>query len=252
MDILILNASIIVVGLILGSFINVLSHRIPREMPVFFSRSQCPHCNTIIPLYRNIPIITYILQMGHCHNCKKSISVQYPIIESLMGLILYLGFNNNWLIDEYILFIWASCLLVTITIIDSKTLTIPLILIALLFSGEIIFMIFNLDKIYEMLLGLLFGLGYLGFTFLITSIIYKKETLGYGDLLLISLIGLWIGPINILVCIFLSSIIGIIIWVQRYYQKVDNQKLPFGSYLSLNGIFLKILDIDFISYMNLL
>ena len=95
------------------------------------------------------------------------------------------------------------------------------------------------------------GLGYLGLTFLITAIIYKKQTLGYGDLLLISLIGLWIGPINILICIFLSSILGITIWIIKSYQKVNNEKLPFGTYLSLNAILLKILNIDFISYISL-
>ena len=101
-----------------------------------------------------------------------------------------------------------------------------------------------------MLFGLLFGLGYLGSTFLITTAIYKKETLGYGDLFLVSLIGMWIGPINILICIFLSSVMGIIIWIIKYFQKIDNQKLPFATYLSINGILLKILNINFILYIN--
>tara|TARA_B100000401_G_scaffold355057_1_gene252588 strand:+ start:340 stop:648 length:309 start_codon:yes stop_codon:yes gene_type:complete len=102
-----------------------------------------------------------------------------------------------------------------------------------------------------MLLGLFLGFGYLGLTFIITSIIYKKQTLGYGDLLLISVLGLWLGPINILICIFLSSILGILLWVVKSYQKADNEKLPFGTYLSLNAILLKIININFISYINL-
>tara|TARA_Y100000996_G_C22390223_1_gene588845 strand:- start:11 stop:349 length:339 start_codon:yes stop_codon:yes gene_type:complete len=112
-------------------------------------------------------------------------------------------------------------------------------------------MIANAENIYNILLGAFVGLGYLGLTFLITTIIYKKQTLGYGDLLLISLIGLWIGPINILICIFLSSILGIIIWIIKTYQKDNHEKLPFGTYLSLNAILLKILNIDFISYIYL-
>ena len=65
MNTLILNLMIIITGLIIGSFINVLSYRIPKDLPIMFSRSICPKCNTLIPLYRNIPIITYILQMGN-------------------------------------------------------------------------------------------------------------------------------------------------------------------------------------------
>ena len=245
------NIAIICVGLIIGSFINVLAYRIPKNMPVILSRSKCPKCDISIPLYRNIPIFTYILQQGKCHSCFKKISLQYPIIELLTAIIFFCGFNIHLNLNEYILFLWVTSLLISIAIIDQKTLTIPLQLIILLFIGEIVFMIFNVSDIYTMIIGLFFGLGYLGITFLITSIIYKKQTLGYGDLLLISLIGLWIGPVNILICIFLSSIIGIIIWTIRFYQKNDNQKLPFGTYLSLSGIFLKILNIDFISYINL-
>ena len=111
-------------------------------------------------------------------------------------------------------------------------------------------MITNIESIYHMILGLFLGLGYLGITFLITSLIYKKQTLGYGDLLLISLIGLWIGPINILICIFLSSVFGILVWFIKASNEGSNYKLPFGTYLSINGIILKILNIDFISYMS--
>ena len=94
MDISILNLIIIITGLIFGSFINVLSYRLPENIPVIFSRSFCPECNTAIPLYRNIPIITYILQKGKCHNCKKTINIQYPLIELLTTLIFYFGLKN--------------------------------------------------------------------------------------------------------------------------------------------------------------
>tara|TARA_Y100000996_G_scaffold44830_1_gene30972 strand:+ start:1709 stop:2464 length:756 start_codon:yes stop_codon:yes gene_type:complete len=251
MEIAILNITVIVIGLILGSFINVLAYRLPNDMPVILSRSQCPKCNTTIPLYRNIPIITYLLQTGKCHNCNQPISLQYPIIEFLTAIVLLLGFNNDWSNNEYILFIWSSCILITISIIDFKTFTIPLKLIMLFLIGELFFMITAPTNIENMLLGLFLGLGYLGTTFIITSIIYKKQTLGYGDLLLISVIGLWIGPVNILICIFLSSILGITLWVIKSYQKIDNEKLPFGTYLSLNAILLKLININFISYMSL-
>ena len=250
MNFIILDLSIIISGLIIGSFINVLAYRTPRGISVTLSRSICPKCNINIPLYRNIPIITYIIQQGKCHNCNKSISFQYPLIEFITACIFYFGFKNNLLLNEYILFIWVSSILLAISIIDFKTLTIPLKLIIALLLGELVFMVSNIDSIYNMMLGLFLGLGYLGITFLITSLIYKKQTLGYGDLLLISLIGLWIGPINILICIFLSSAFGILVWFFKASNEVSDYKLPFGTYLSINGIILKILNIDFISYMN--
>ena len=164
MEIVILNITVIVIGLILGSFINVLAYRLPNDMPVILSRSQCPKCNITIPLYRNIPIITYLVQTGKCHNCKQPISLQYPIIEFLTAIVLLLGLNNDWPNNEYILFIWSSCILITISIIDYKTFTIPLKLIMLFLIGELIFMITNPANIENMLLGLFLGLGYLGTT----------------------------------------------------------------------------------------
>ena len=152
--------------------------------------------------------------------------------------------TKGWKIDEYILFLWMSSILITTSIIDLKTLTIPLSLIIFILIGELIFLFINLELWKEMLLGLMFGLLYLGIPFLITSVIYKKQTLGYGDLLLISLIGLWLGPINILICIFLSCILGLTVWIIKYFNKSDNNKLPLGTYLSINAILLKILSLD--------
>jgi len=249
-----INLIIIAIGLIIGSFINVLSYRIPKKLPIMFSRSICPKCESLIPLYRNIPIITYILQKRRCHHCNASISIQYPLIELTTSVIFFLGMTNiPQVIGEQILFLWISTLLITISIIDLRTFTIPLSLLFYILIGEIVFLLLNLYKTEYMLSGLMFGLGYLGMTFLITSIIYKKETLGYGDLLLISLIGLWIGPINILICIFLSSLTGIIIWGIKRLNKVEVTKLPFGTYLSVNAILLKIIHLDsyVLSYLNL-
>jgi len=204
----------------------------------------------IIPLYRNIPIITYIIQKGKCHQCHCPINISYPAIELITAIIFLLGLNNSTSPAEYILFLWISSILISISIIDYKIFIIPISLLFLILIGEISFLMINLNKLSYMISGMLFGLGYLGLTFLITSIIYKKQTLGYGDLLLISLIGLWLGPINILICIFLSAIIGITIWIMKYFNNKNNEKLPFGSYLSISAIFLKILNIDFILYIN--
>ena len=250
MDYLLLsNLSIIASGLIIGSFINVVAYRIPQNLPIVFSRSMCPSCNEQIPLYRNIPIITYIIQRGRTNCCNTSMSIQYPVIECLTSIIFLLGFNN-YTNDEYLLFLWISSILIIISIIDYKTLKIPLILSVYIFFAEILFLIQNINNYIIMLWGLLFGISYLGVTFIITSLIYQKQTLGYGDLILIGLLGAWLGPINILICIFISAIIGVIIWLIKYFKNESNNKLPLGTYLSVSAIIIKILNLDFISYIN--
>jgi len=249
MNSFIFNFIIIIIGLIVGSFINVLVYRLPKKLPIIFSRSICPKCKSIIPLHRNIPIITYIIQNGKCHKCNESISFNYPLIEFITGFTFFIGINN-YFIQEYILFLWISSILITISIIDLKTLTIPLSLLLFMLIGYMIFLFLNPDSFTIMLWGFIFGLGYLGITFIITSIIYKKQTLGYGDLLLISLIGLWLGPIDVIICIFLSALAGIIIWITRYFNGLEKTKLPFGAYLSLNAILLKILNLNIMSYMK--
>ena len=251
MDLTLINITIVTCGLITGSFINVISYRIPKNLPIVFSRSMCPKCNYSIPLYRNIPIITYLLQIGKCYNCNKRISIQYLIIEIITPIIFLLGIKNNSGC-EYYLFLWMSSILIIISLIDYKTFTIPLSLMLYMLLGQLVFIILDIDlyQIKNMLLGLFLGLTYLGLTFIITSMIYKKQTLGYGDLLLISIIGLWLGPINILICIFLSAIIGLLIWFINYFRNIKEEKIPFGTCLAFSSILLKIINLDFISYMT--
>ena len=236
--------AIIILGLIIGSFINVLSYRLPKNLPIVLSRSFCPNCKTNIPLYRNIPILTYILQTGKCHNCKQIINLQYPIVELLTSIIFCLGFMQSWEISNYIIFLFISSILITVSIIDFKTFTIPLSLIVFLMILDLIFIYLNLDSKKDMLLGFTVGIGYLGIPFIITSLIYKKQTLGYGDLLLIGLLGVWLGLINIFLCILISCIIGLLIWAIQYLIGKPVNKLPFGTYLSLTAIALKIAGIN--------
>ena len=185
-----------------------------------------------------------MLQNGKCHQCKKIISIQYPLVELLIPVIFYFGFIRGWETPDYITFLFISSILITISIIDFKTFTIPLSLIICLMITESVFIYYNLESLKDMFLGFMFGVSYLGIPFVITSVIYKKQTLGYGDLLLVSLLGIWIGLINILLCIFIACVLGIFIWIGNRLWKNENVKLPFGTYLSMSAILLKILDIN--------
>ncbi len=225
-----------ILGTIFGSFLNVVIYRIPNQLSIIQPRSHCPNCKKIIPFYRNIPIISFLIQRGKCNNCNKSISCIYLLTEFIIGIIFLIGFHYFEPIES-ITFILVSSLLYSISIIDYKYYIIPLelsffILIALL--SNIILSSNSLFYIY----GFLVGLGYLLFVYTITWIVTKKEPLGLGDIQLIALLGLWLGPLKILITIFLSACIGIFYWIILYFIKgyKKNRKLPFGTFLSLSAI----------------
>ena len=237
-------------GIIFGSFLNVLSYRIPLKKSFIFSRSKCPNCETIIPLYRNIPIFSFLIQLGKCHQCSKKISIHYPLVELLCGFLWY------WAISQYpfnkaFLFIIMTHILIVISFIDYQIMEIEPKLI--LFSILVLFVhgVFNPNEIKNILLGSLVGFSYLGSIFLITSILFKKETMGLGDLQLIIILGGWLGPGNILLSIFLASVVGIMIWIilNKFYNYGANKQMPFAPQLSLSSIVTYMLNIDVFNYI---
>ena len=149
----------LVLGLSVGSFINVIIYRVPRGISLVKPGSQCPKCNFPIPLYSNIPIFSFVFQLGKCANCKKSISLRYPIVESLIGFLWswgYLSFTNF----ENGLFILISTILVIIAFIDLDTMQIPLTFIAIASIGIIIHEYFLMDNLQYVVHGFIAGVGY--------------------------------------------------------------------------------------------
>jgi len=190
----------------------------------------------MIPFYRNIPIISFLIQKGKCNQCNKSISFIYPLTEFIIGIIFLIGFHYFQYV-EFISFILVSSLLYAISIIDYKYYIIPLELSFFTLLALLPNMIFSSNPLYY-IYGLLVGLGYLLFIYTVTWVITKKEPLGLGDIQLIALLGLWLGPLKILITIFLSACIGIFYWIILYFIKghEKNRKLPFGTFLSLSAI----------------
>src|SRR4030067_113358 len=108
----------VVFGAIVGSFLNVCILRLPREESIVTPGSHCPHCNKPIRFYDNIPLISYLFLMGRCRNCKRSISVQYPLVEGITAigsLLLFLRYGLSWSYLFYFSFVAA---LIVITVID--------------------------------------------------------------------------------------------------------------------------------------
>jgi len=225
-----------IIGTIFGSFLNVIIYRIPNQISIIKPRSHCPKCKKMIPFYRNIPIISFLIQRGKCNQCNKSISFIYPLTEFIIGIIFLIGFHYFQYV-EFISFILVSSLLYAISIIDYKYYIIPLELSFFTLLALLPNIIFSSNPLFY-IYGLLVGLGYLLFIYTVTWVITKKEPLGLGDIQLIALLGLWLGPLKILITIFLSACIGIFYWIILYFIKghEKNRKLPFGTFLSLSAI----------------
>lgn len=225
-------------GLIWGSFFNVCILRIPDEKSLI-PGSHCPKCKRAIPFYLNVPVLSYLLLRGRCRNCKKAISIQYPLVELVtagmfLGLFHQYGFGLQWLGFT------AFCsLLLVISVIDlyhqiiPDELSLPGIVIGFLFTwltGELAW--------WDSLGGLLAGGG----VFLAIAFLYEKlagrEGLGGGDVKLLAMIGAWLGLRSILVVIIISCSLGSVIGIGVMWFRGRDLKyaIPFGPFLAVGAI----------------
>lgn len=245
----------LVLGASLGSFVNVLVARLPHQLSVVRPRSRCPQCLTPIAWYDNIPILSYLLLLGRCRFCKKSIPMRYVLIEVLTtGLFaaLLMRFDVHWP-----LLIWwpLTVGLMAVTFLDidywwvPDIITYPLILWVLAVQC-----VANPAKIGSTLWGLLPALMLWGMGWLYAWI-SKKEGMGFGDIKLLALLGLALGLSDALTLLMLASIQGAILGAiilatggHRDAQSRDAQKpaalaeddwvpdphaVPFGPFLTL-------------------
>ena len=239
-----------ILGSIFGSFLNVLIYRVPNNLSIVLPRSFCPHCKNTIPFYRNIPIFSFLIQLGKCADCNKRISPSYLITEILTGLIFVIGLNG-FTIPESIQFILVSSLLLAISIIDHKYYIIPFQISLTILFILIPYTIFYSNAMYH-IYGMLIGLSYLLFIFIITWIATKKQPIGFGDIQLVILLGLWLGPMKILLTIFFAACLGILYWIILLlisgYKK--DRKLPFGTFLSISSIIVYMIPLNWDLFLN--
>jgi len=248
-------------GLFVGSFLNVVIHRLPRMMEhdwhaqaaelrgeeppagerfnLATPRSRCPHCGHQITLLENIPLVSYLVLRGRCGHCGAGISKRYPIVEAVSALLSayaawHFGFGAAAL--GALLFVWA---MVALTFIDLDTQLLPDdITLPLLWLG----LAFNLGDTYTNLPAAVIGAmaGYLALwsVFWLFKLATGKEGMGYGDFKLLAAIGAWLGwqmlPLTILLSSLVGAVVGIVlIAVARHGRNVP---IPFGPYLAAAGL----------------
>jgi len=249
-----------ILGLLVGSFLNVVIYRLPIMMeqdwkaqcdelnnqtsevvtPFTLSvpRSRCPHCNHAITALENIPVISYLFLGGKCKQCKAPISKRYPLIEALTGLlsgIVAWHFGFDWACLGALLLTWS---LITLTFIDIDHQLLPdSITLPLLWLG----IIFNLFTVYTDLTSSVIGAiaGYLSLWLVFHGfkLVTGKEGMGYGDFKLLAALGAWFGWLILPSVILLSSLVGAIVGISLivFRQHQRNIPIPFGPYLAAAG-----------------
>lgn len=232
---------LVVFGILIGSFLNVLILRLPLEENVTVERSRCPNCKKNIFWYENIPVISYILLKGRCSGCKTKISLQYPIVEIISGIVAFLLLPQDFSIEAIILFFFYlsiySCFLVHF-IIDIRHQILPdeiNIYLAVLFF---VYGILHLSW-QNMLLGAGIGLFFpLGVTYLFLKI-RGVVGMGGGDIKLFAALGILLGPLGIFYNIFLSCMLGSVVTIVLILSKRINKDTPFafGPYILIVATF---------------
>ena len=270
LDPTVLVVASLVFGLLIGSFLNVVIHRLPIMMerdwrlqcaelaassaqpgaavlpaPTFEPlsllkpRSRCPHCGHQIGALENIPILSYLLLKGRCKGCGKPISLRYPLVEAITGLLFgYAAWRYGFTlaIAGALVFIAA---MIALTFIDFDTQLLPDdITLPLIWAGLLI----NLNGTFAPLSSAVIGAaaGYLALwlVFWAFKLATGKEGMGYGDFKLLAAIGAWFGwqmlPLVILMSSFVGAFVGIVLIVLARHGR--NVPIPFGPYLAAAGI----------------
>jgi leader peptidase (prepilin peptidase)/N-methyltransferase len=225
-------------GLSVGSFLNVCVHRLPRRQSLVHPGSRCPHCGYVLRWYDNIPVVSYLLLRGRCRKCGGAIAIRYPALE-LATLVLFLvhGAVFGWsaLLVVRLLF---ACAMVVLFAIDLEhhllpdAVTLPGIVAGLLFSTVLP------PGIVSALLGMLIGGGVL---WLIGEAYFRyagQEGMGGGDVKMLAMIGAFLGWKLVLVTLVLSSVAGSLIGVFVIVLKRGGMKyaLPYGTFLALGAL----------------
>lgn len=258
----------IVIGLIFGSFLNVVIHRLPKMLIAEWSQdcvnflgeqdkkfnyktsattspynlaipaSSCPNCNHKISALENIPVLSYLFLKGRCSECKTGISIRYPLIELLSGVLTLIVILQYGLTFQALFALLLTWNLIALSGIDfdhqylPDSLTLPFIWLGLFLNT------FNLyTDLNSAVVGAIGGYLSLWTIYHLFKLITKKEGMGFGDFKLLAIFGAWFGWQSLAAIIMLSSIAGAIIGIGLILFKKQSfsKKIPFGPYLAIAG-----------------
>jgi leader peptidase (prepilin peptidase) / N-methyltransferase len=230
-------------GLSLGSFVNVCAYRLPRGLSVVGLRSSCPHCKKELSWFELIPVLSFIVTLGKCKRCGERISIIYPIVEILAAIIVVAAFVQNGISLRTFELLVFSLLMLTIAIIDWKHLIIPnQLVITGLITGILLKGIFGGTVLIDCLISSVISFLVLLAIMLLGNFLLKKESMGMGDVKLAAVIGLFLGLWNFLIALWFAAILGMlyvliksfILYLSSHNLSSQNlNKVPFGSFMAI-------------------
>lgn len=230
-------------GAIVGSFLNVCIHRMPRELSVVLPRSFCPQCKAMIPWYWNIPLLSYLLLRGRCFRCRRSIAFRYFLVELVTALMAWLLWRQYGFSAEFAISAVFFALILVATVTDFETGLIPdeitiggmVLGLALSVTGHGHFTQAHwYQKLLASLVGLVAGGGILFLVGWLGKLCFRKESMGGGDVKLLAMIGAFVGATKAGLIFFLAPFpaLPFALW-QRFVKKEET--IPFGPFLALTG-----------------
>ncbi len=248
-------------GLLVGSFLNVVIHRIPKMMQresdnyvaqesgkepphtdrynLMVPRSACPHCGHQITAMENIPVISWLALRGKCRKCKAPISPRYPAVELLTGVlagVLVWTFGSGLAGLATLLFLF---LLVAMTFIDIDTQLLPDDLTyPLLWAGLLVNLHGTFVPLQDAVIGAAAGYLVLWAVYWLFKLVTGKEGMGYGDFKLLAALGAWLGWQMLPTIILLSSVVGALVGISLivFAKRGRDKPIPFGPYLAAAGL----------------
>lgn len=253
--------STLVLGLLVGSFLNVLAHRLPLmlqrewrqqareilELPaeptgaafnLLTPGSRCPHCGHAIRPWENIPLLSWLVLRGRCSSCKGAISVRYPLVELASGLLsafIAWHFGFGWPCAAMLVLTWG---LLAMSLIDADHQLLPdALVLPLLWLGLGLNAFGLFTSLQEALWGAIAGYLSLWSVYWLFKLLTGKEGMGHGDFKLLAMLGAWGGWQILPVTILLSSLVGAVLGVimLRGRGAASGAPIPFGPYLAIAG-----------------
>ncbi len=237
-----------IIGINLGSFYNVVGYRLPKGESIIFPPSHCPNCKHRLTMLELIPIFSYLFQLGKCKKCKTKISLFYPLFELITGVLFVIAYLIFGLSIELLIALTFISMTLIIIISDYFYFIIPdeVLLVTSVFLLVEIYFLKGAVGVGEALLN---GMSSFIIMLLIKQLgdfLFKKESMGGGDIKLLFVFGLILGWQMSLLSIFVASFIGLPISIFMLYRKPNNDRIiPFGPFLCVAALIILLLKIDF-------
>lgn len=254
-----------VIGLVIGSFLNVVAHRLPIMMQrawqaelaeatgddpapddglparcdLWAPRSACPHCGHVLRAWENVPVLSYLALRGRCAQCRAPISLRYPLVELVSGLLAIASLAVFGTGPAALAAFVLCAMLLAMSLIDIKTGYLPdSMTLPLLWAGLLVNLWGNFVDLREAVIGAIAGYLFLWCVFWLFKLLRRIEGIGYGDLKLLAALGAWLGwialPQVLLIAALTGAAVGLVaMWCGRMRCE---EPLPFGPFLALGGI----------------